>query len=96
MKSNKYYWLLLGLVLIVPLLTLLQPGFPLTHDGKDHLARIANFSQSLAQGNLVPRWGGNLNWGYGHPVLMFLYPLSSYLASLIHLIGMAASSLFLG
>ena len=79
--------ILLILVSLLPLLSLLQPGLPITHDGQDHVARIANFYTSLTEGNLVPRWAGNLNWGYGHPILMFLYPLSSYSASFFHLLG---------
>lgn len=71
----------------LPLLTLLHAGLPVTHDGKDHVARIANFYLGLTEGNLVPRWAPLLNWGYGHPVLMFLYPLPSYAASLFHSIG---------
>ncbi|HVT01016.1 MAG TPA: 6-pyruvoyl-tetrahydropterin synthase-related protein [Patescibacteria group bacterium] len=72
---------------IIPLYSLLHPGLPLTHDGQDHVARIANFYQSLSEGNLVPRWAANLDWGYGHPILMFLYPFSSYTASFFHLLG---------
>ena len=72
---------------IIPLLDLLHPGLPKGHDTPDHVARIANFYQSLSEGNLIPRWAGNLNWGYGHPILMFLYPLPSYIASLFHTIG---------
>lgn len=66
---------------------LLHPGFPLTHDGQDHIARIANFYANISQGILFPRWGANLNWGYGHPILEFLYPLPSYVASLFHSVG---------
>ncbi len=76
----KYVIVLLALS-IFPLLDLLHPGIPRGHDTPDHVARIANFYQSLAEGNLIPRWAGNLNWGYGHPILMFLYPLPSYIAS---------------
>ena len=72
---------------LIPLFDLLHPGLPITHDGQDHVARIANFYQSLTEGNIIPRWAGNLNWGYGHPILMFLYPLPSYVASLFHFIG---------
>lgn len=72
---------------IVPLLDLLKPGLPITHDGQDHVARIANFYQNLSEGNIIPRWAPNLNWGYGHPILMFLYPLPSYAASLFHFLG---------
>ncbi len=66
---------------------LLHVGLPITHDGQDHIARIANFYQNLSEGNIIPRWAGNLNWGYGSPILMFLYPLPSYMASLIHFVG---------
>lgn len=66
---------------------LLHPGFPVTHDGQDHVARIANFYQNVTEGNIIPRWAGNLNWGYGHPILEFLYPLPSYIASLFHFLG---------
>lgn len=85
---KKYFGLLLVFTLgVIPLVPLFFPGLPITHDGQDHVARIANFYQSLTEGNIVPRWAGNLNWGYGHPILMFLYPFPSYLASLFHFVG---------
>lgn len=89
MRVFRSLWGFVFIVLIslIPLFALLHSGLPLTHDGQDHVARIANFYQSLSEGNLVPRWAGNLNWGYGHPILMFLYPLPSYAASLFHLFG---------
>jgi len=71
----------------IVLIDLFKPGLPLTHDGQDHVARIANFYQNLSEGNIIPRWAGNLNWGYGHPILEFLYPLSSYFASFFHFFG---------
>lgn len=86
MKKGILITILLFLSLI-PLGSLLHPGLPITHDGQDHVARIANFYQNLQEGALIPRWAGNLNWGYGHPILMFLYPFPSYMASLIHSLG---------
>lgn len=83
-KKSIILFIFLLLLLTLPLLDLLTPGFPLTHDGKDHLARVASFFINLQEGTLIPRWAGGLNWGYGHPILMFLYPLSSYAISLIH------------
>lgn len=81
-KIKKFSPILLIIVIgIIPLSSLFQTGLPLTHDGQDHVARIANFYQSLSEGNLIPRWGANLNWGFGHPILMFLYPAPSYIAS---------------
>ncbi|MCL4385606.1 MAG: glycosyltransferase family 39 protein [Cyanobacteria bacterium] len=66
---------------------LFNRGLPLTHDGQDHIARIANFYKNLEDSNIVPRWAPDLNWGYGHPILMFLYPLPSYIASFFHFVG---------
>lgn len=88
-KIIKKFGPMLFIIIIgmVPLASLFHEGLQLTHDGQDHLARIANFYQSLSEGNLIPRWGANLNWGYGHPVMMFLYPLPSYIASLFHFFG---------
>ena len=85
---QKHVLLVILLLSLLPLVALLKPGLPVTHDGQDHVARIANFYLSLKEGNLVPRWAANLNWGYGHPILMFLYPLPSYIASLFHFIGL--------
>ncbi len=88
-KLFKEYWgiILVVALSVVPLVALAKAGLPVTHDGQDHVARIANFYQNLSEGNMVPRWAGNLNWGYGHPILMFLYPLPSYIASLFHFLG---------
>lgn len=88
--SNKFsVWILLGILLFIPTLPLFHTGLPLTHDGRDHVARIANFYLSLSEGIFVPRWAENLNWGYGHPILMFLYPLPSYIASFFHVLGLS-------
>lgn len=86
-KQNKIIILLFAVLAILPIMALLHSGLPITHDGQDHVARIANFYQNLSEGILIPRWAANLNWGYGHPILEFLYPLPSYIASSFHLIG---------
>lgn len=83
----KRSFVLLFITALLPILALLQPGLPVTHDGQDHVARIANFYESLSEGHLIPRWAANLNWGYGHPILMYLYPLPSYFASFFHFVG---------
>ncbi len=77
------------IILLIPLVDLFHPGLPITHDGQDHIARIANFYINLKEGIIIPRWAPNLNWGYGHPILEFLYPLPSYLASFFHWIGIS-------
>lgn len=66
---------------------LTHKGMFLAHDAEAHIARVASFYTSLTQGNIVPRWAGNLNGGFGHPIFIFLYPLPSYLGSFFHYIG---------
>lgn len=83
----RKFLIILFLLSLIPLSDLFRPGLPVTHDSQDHVARIANFYQNLSDGNIIPRWAPNLNWGYGHPILMFLYPLPSYSASLFHFLG---------
>ncbi len=89
MKRVRNLLIILGIVALClfPLWDLTRPGLPVTHDGQDHVARISNFYTSLSEGNIVPRWASKLNWGYGHPILMFLYPLPSYVASVLHAVG---------
>lgn len=87
MFRKSFPLLVLLIISVIPVLDLSHAGLPITHDGQDHIARIANFYQNLEDGNVIPRWAPNLNWGYGHPILMFLYPLPSYLASLFHFIS---------
>jgi hypothetical protein len=89
MKKYKSYLPLVLLIFlgIIPLFDLFHSGLPITHDGQDHIARIANFYQNLTDGNIIPRWAPNLNWGYGHPILMFLYPFPSYISSFFHFLG---------
>jgi uncharacterized membrane protein len=90
-KNNKFVEILsfavLFLLSLLPTIALFHSGLPITHDGQDHVARIANFYLNLTQGNWFPVWAPNLNWGYGHPILEFLYPLPSYIASIFHFIG---------
>ncbi|HYM65183.1 MAG TPA: 6-pyruvoyl-tetrahydropterin synthase-related protein [Candidatus Sulfotelmatobacter sp.] len=85
--KNKFIFIFIVVLSIIPVLSLFHSGFPVTHDGQDHVARIANFYLNLTDGNIIPRWAPNLNWGYGHPILEFLYPLPSYFASFFHFLG---------
>ncbi len=83
--TNKMIIILLLFFSFIPLVDLFHSGLPITHDGQDHVARIANFYKNLEEGVIIPRWAAQLNWGYGHPILMFLYPFPSYMASIFHL-----------
>lgn len=77
---------LLTLVSAVVVRQWFSPGLPKTHDAETHIARSAVFSQSIMEGNILPRWAGKLNWRYGTPSIMFLYPGVPYMAALVHLL----------
>lgn len=87
MKKKYLLPLLLIFLSVLPLIPLLHPGMFAADDSQSHVARLVSFYQSLSEGNIIPRWAGNLNMGFGHPILMFLYPLSNYLGSFWHFLG---------
>ena len=80
-------WLILFIITILPLKGLIGPGITDAHDSISHVVRTYSFYESLKQGNIVPRWSQHLNYGYGHPIFMFLYPLPSYFTALFHTFG---------
>lgn len=88
-KKHLYAAGLVFVLGLIPLYDLLSPGVFVGHDTKDHVVRIAHFYQSLQEGIIIPRWSSNLNWGYGHPVMMFLYPLPSYVGALLRFFGLS-------
>jgi len=77
-KFLPFFFIVLTLILF--LYPLWLPGFPYTHDGENHLARIANYALAIRQGQIPPRWAPNLWAGYGYPVFNFNYPLANILA----------------
>lgn len=68
-------------------LPLLHTGLIPTHDGEYHLIRFYEFDKVLRSGSLYPRWAPDLDFGYGVPLLTYVYPLPNYAASLFHFLG---------
>lgn len=84
LKHPLLYLLILWLISLNPLF---KPGVWPAADLNFHFARLGAFYHSLMEGNIFPRWGGNLYYGYGYPILMIYYPLGNYLGSFFHFIG---------
>ncbi len=86
------------LALIVSLLPFLAPlfhsGVYTAHDVESHLARFAAYSEALLDGQLPPRWAGNLNFGFGSPVISLFYPLPNILASILRFGGLSWEIIF--
>jgi hypothetical protein len=81
MKTSKYFWLIVVASCLPFLAYFLNPLMPHTHDGPVHLARIVAWFKALNDGQLPPRWAADLNYGYGTPVLIFMYPWPYFLSA---------------
>ncbi|MDP3988476.1 MAG: 6-pyruvoyl-tetrahydropterin synthase-related protein [Candidatus Levybacteria bacterium] len=86
-KPNIIITLLLFLIGFLVLIPILHSNFYITHDGEAHVARFAAYFKAFLDGQIPPRWAGNLNYGYGSPLFIFFYPLPGYLASFLHLVS---------
>lgn len=75
-----------GLLVIDPLL---HQGIFKAHDIETNIIYFGSFFSSLSEGNIIPRWAGNIANLYGSPTIMFFYPFSYYLTSPLRFIGLS-------
>ncbi len=92
-RAFIHIFLLAGIQLLF-LIPLFRFPFYQSHDGELHLARFAAFITAFQDGHIPPRWAGNLNYGFGTPVLSFFAPLAGYLASGLYFIGFDLATAF--
>lgn len=81
---------LLGVIVLsmLPLLSLfITDKLVHTHDGLVHLPRMAAYYKALLDGQIPPRFAGDLNYGYGMPLFIFIYQFPYIVASLLLAIG---------
>lgn len=67
---------------------LATPGLPNPVDFLMSVHRLDELAAALGQGILFPRFGPNLNFGYGAPLFQFYPPLASYLGWALSLLGL--------
>lgn len=91
MRNLIIVLILLHAIFLFPFL---KPGVPLSHDGDGHLARIGSYYKAFSDGQIPPRWAGDLNFRFGTPVFIFNYHLPYYAATLLHLIGLNLEDTF--
>lgn len=77
----KHYLLIIAVSLLPIVSIFVTPDLPHTHDGPVHLARMAAYYKALADGQILPRWAGDLNYGYGMPLFNFIYHTPYLVAS---------------
>lgn len=87
--KDNFFLILIVLISLVYLIPIIQPGFFIGHDNVSQVARTAARIKALTDGQMPPRWAGDLNYGYGHPGLIFFYSLSGYLGSFLYFLGIS-------
>ncbi len=86
--------LVVSVLVIRSLLPLFPVGFPATHDGETHIARMVNYAVALRQGQFPPRFAPSFWNGFGYPVFNFHYPLLNILGSPFVIIGLDPEVVF--
>lgn len=82
MQSFKHYILVIAISLL-PFISVFTSNLaPHTHDSPVHFARIAAYYKALSEGQILPRWAGELNYGYGMPLFNFIYHVPYLVASI--------------
>src|SRR3990167_504593 len=75
------------LLFIISLLPLMRKGTYESGDLTLHSVFLRSFYESLSEGNLIPRWAGNLCGDKGCPVFLFEYITPFYIGSIFHFLG---------
>lgn len=86
--------IILVIVFCFSLIPLLPRSFYNSHDGEAHVARFAAYYKAYKDGQIPPRWAGDLNFRYGSPLFIFYYPLPGTIASIIHALGISLENSF--
>ena len=80
---------LLIMISLLPLISILRKGGYESGDLSIHSMFAMSFYDALKDGNIIPRWAGEINYGFGYPLFLFLYPLPYYLISVFHSLGLS-------
>lgn len=83
-----YYFLIIVLSLLPLVSFFVTSDLPHTHDGLVHLPRMGAYYKALLDGQIPPRWAGDLNYGYGLPLFNFIYQLPYFLSSILIFLGL--------
>ena len=83
-------WIVLALCFgsIAALARLWDPGISSQYDMLMGIYRVMELDGAWRQGVFYPRFGLDLNFTYGTPLLQFYSPLATYAAALFHRLGL--------
>jgi hypothetical protein len=82
--KNKFFWLILTLVLTVPAFSfLLRPGLYYNMHDDMQMIRQLEMEKCLQDGQIPCRWTPDLGYGYGYPLFNF-YPPMPYIVGQVY------------
>lgn len=87
MKQRILLFFILLIISLPTVVDLFKPGAYTSHDITHHIVRLVHMDRLVREGQIPPRWAGDLNMGYGYPLFLFNYPLPQYLGAVFHLLG---------
>lgn len=73
MRISRYYLLIVILSLLPFIGIFATPLLPHTSDGGVQIPRMAAYYKAFTDGHIPVRWAGDLNYGYGMPLFIFIY-----------------------
>lgn len=88
-KKTIFFLSLIVLVSLLIILPFFNKGYFPTHDGEWAVVRLADMYREIRDGQIPPRFSGNLNFGYGYPLFQYAYPMP-------YLLGLPAFLLHFG
>lgn len=94
MKRTAYILFLVVLSLLPFLPMFVMPGIFHTSDGEVQLPRMGAFYKAVMDGHLPVRWAGDLNYGYGMPLFVFIYHLPFWVSTVVLRLGGSFESAF--
>ncbi len=86
-KKNIKIIIVLLLLSVLPLISILREGSYESGDLSINALKSMTFYDNLSEGEVIPRWAGELNATYGYPLFIFTYPLPYYTVSFFHFLG---------
>lgn len=93
-RASRYYLLILVLSVLPFIGIFLRPDLPHTSDGGVQIPRMAAYYKALADLHIPVRWAGDLNYGYGMPLFIFIYHTAFIIAAPLIAAGLSLVTSF--
>ncbi len=86
-KKKLHPFVLLILCSVLPLMSILRYGVYESGDFNFNIYKSMSLFNAIQDGQILPRWAGDLNATFGYPLFNFTYPLPYYIILFFHMFG---------